>query len=124
MRRSPDGWCCGHPSSPWRRPVSSLVIYNQTTREMGPTARVAAVQPGLDNAPPGTLISKRDLIPGRTEEQRIASQTAQLSQITRDAANRGAKVVVWPEETLSYDPRVTHTEWIPAGVPCSSKMSH
>lgn len=31
--------------------VSSLVIYNQTTREMGPAARVAAVQPGLDNAP-------------------------------------------------------------------------
>jgi apolipoprotein N-acyltransferase len=23
-------------------------------------------------------------------------------------------VVVWPEETLNYDPRVTHTDWIPA----------
>ena len=33
---------------------------HQTTSEMGPAARVAAVQPGLDNAPSGTLIFKRD----------------------------------------------------------------
>jgi apolipoprotein N-acyltransferase len=93
--------------------VSSLVIYNQTTSAMGPATRVAAVQPGLDNAPSGTLIFKRDSFPGRTEEQRIESQIAQLSQMTREAADRGAKVVVWPEEALDYDPRVTHTEWIP-----------
>ncbi|MGD9502013.1 MAG: nitrilase-related carbon-nitrogen hydrolase [Methyloceanibacter sp.] len=93
--------------------ATSLSIYNQTTRAMGPATRVAAVQPGLDNAPSGTLTFKRDLFPGRTEEERIESQIADLSRMTREGASRGAKVVVWPEEALDYDPRVTHTEWIP-----------
>ena len=34
--------------------------------------------------------------------------------MTRQAAARGARIVVWPEETLNYDPRVTDTAWIPA----------
>jgi hypothetical protein len=63
---------------------------------LGPLTRVAAVQPGLDNAPSGTLIFKRDF-PGRTEEQRIASQIAQLSQMNREAANKGAKVACGPK---------------------------
>jgi hypothetical protein len=64
---------------------------------MGTATRVAAVQPGLDNAPSGTLIFKRDFVPGRTEEQRIASQIAQLSQMNREAANKGAKVACRPK---------------------------
>ena len=34
--------------------------------------------------------------------------------MTRQAAARGARIVVWPEETLDYDPRVVNTDWIPA----------
>jgi apolipoprotein N-acyltransferase len=92
----------------------SLLIYRDVTNRMGPEVRVAAVQPGLDNATPGTLISAGNIGPGRTEDQRIADQIAQLSTMTRDAAAQGAKVVVWPEETLDYDPRSTRTDWIPA----------
>lgn len=91
----------------------SLLMFRDVTNRMGPSVRVAVVQPGLDNATPGTLISAGDVAPGRTEDQRIADQIAQLSAMTRDAAAQGAKVVVWPEETLNYDPRLTHTEWLP-----------
>ncbi len=94
--------------------VWSLAIYSSVTHRMGPEVRVAAVQPGLENATPGTLISAGDLHPGRGEEQRRSAQIAQLSDLTRQAAARGAKIVVWPEETLNYDPRVTDTAWIPA----------
>ena len=92
----------------------SLAIYTSVTDRMGPEVRVAAVQPGLDNATPGTLISAGDLHPGRTEEQRRTAQIAELSDMTRQAAARGANIVVWPEETLDYDPRVTDTDWVPA----------
>lgn len=91
----------------------SLHIFNDVSERMGPEVRVAAVQPGLDNATPGTLISAGDISPGRSEAERIADQIDQLSDLTRQAAGQGAKVVVWPEETLDYDPRVDHTEWIP-----------
>ena len=94
--------------------VASLLIFRDVSNRMGPEVRVATVQPGLDNATPGTLISAGTINPGRSEEQRIADQTAQLTAMTRDAAAKGAKVVVWPEETLDYDPRVAHTDWIPA----------
>ncbi|MGI9123524.1 MAG: nitrilase-related carbon-nitrogen hydrolase [Mycobacterium sp.] len=93
--------------------IASLVIFRDVSNRMGPQVRVAAVQPGLDNAIPGTLISAKPM-PGRTEDQRNTDQIAQLSAMTRDAASQGAKVVVWPEEVLNYDPRVTRTDWIPA----------
>ena len=92
----------------------SLTIYTSVTDRMGPDVRVAAVQPGLENATPGTLISAGDLHPGRTEEQRRTAQIAELSDMTRQAGTGGANIVVWPEETLDYDPRVTDTDWIPA----------
>lgn len=92
----------------------SLHIFNDVSTRMGPNVRVAAVQPGLDNATPGTLISAGNVSPGRSDAQRVEDQIDQLTSMTRQAAGQGAKVVVWPEETLDYDPRVTHTEWIPA----------
>ena len=93
--------------------IASLLIYRHVSNQMGPNVRVAAVQPGLDNAIPGTLISAKPPA-GRSEDQRNADQIAQLTAMTQLAASNGAKVVVWPEETLNYDPRVTRTDWIPA----------
>ncbi|BAX94954.1 carbon-nitrogen hydrolase family protein [Mycobacterium shigaense] len=93
---------------------TSLVIFHDVSDRMGPKVRVAAVQPGLENAFPGTLVSAGDLSRGRSRNDRIEDQIAQLSEMTRTAAAQGAKVVVWPEETLDYDPRVSHREWIPA----------
>ena len=94
--------------------AGSLALYRDVSHRMGPEVRVAAVQPGLDNATPGTLISAGNISPGRSDDQRVTDQIAQLTEMTRDAAAQGAKVVVWPEETLNYDPRVNHTDWIPA----------
>lgn len=93
---------------------TSVAIFRDVSHRMGPEVRVAAVQPGLGNATPGTLISAASGAPERTEDQRIRDQTEQLSGMTRKAASEGAKIVVWPEETLNYDPRSVHTEWIPA----------
>lgn len=94
--------------------AASLLIYRHVSSTMGPEVRVAAVQPDLHNATPGTLISAGNVAPGRPEEQRVKDQIAQLTAMTREAAAKGAKVVVWPEETLNYDPRVNHIDWIPA----------
>lgn len=93
--------------------ITSVLIFRDVSNRMGPQVRVATVQPGLANAIPGTLISAKPTA-GRTEDQRNVDQIAQLTAMTRDAAAKGAKVVVWPEETLNYDPRVTRTDWIPA----------
>jgi apolipoprotein N-acyltransferase len=94
--------------------ATSLYMFHDISTRMGPSVRVAAVQPGLENATPGTLISAGDDDSGRTEDQRIQAQIAELSSMTREAAAKGAKVVVWPEEALDYDPRAHHTEWVPA----------
>lgn len=94
--------------------ASSIVIFNGVSHRMGPAVRVAAVQPGLVNATPGTLIGVVGDTSARSDERRIQDQSAQLTDMTRKAAAQGAKVVVWPEEALNYDPRVSHTEWIPA----------
>lgn len=94
--------------------ASSIVIFNGVSDRMGPAVRVAAVQPSLINATPGTLIGAVGDGRQRSDEQRIKDQSAQLSDMTRRAAAQGAKVVVWPEEALNYDPRVSHKEWIPA----------
>jgi len=94
--------------------ASSVIIFNGVSVRMGPAVRVAAVQPSLINATPGTLIDASGEDSARNDEQRIRDQSAQLTEMTRKAAAQGAKVVVWPEETLNYDPRVSHTDWIPA----------
>ena len=92
----------------------SMVLYTSVSNRMGPAVRVATVQPGLANASPGTLISAGTMASGRSEQQRRIDQIAELSEMTRQAAARGARIVVWPEETLDYDPRVVNTDWIPA----------
>ena len=92
----------------------SMVLYTSVSNRMGPAVRVATVQPGLANASPGTLIAAGDMNSGRSEQQRRNDQIAELSEMTRQAAARGARIVVWPEETLDYDPRLVNTDWIPA----------
>jgi apolipoprotein N-acyltransferase len=57
--------------------------------------RVAALQPGLVAE---SLRAKPD------EYQRAALQ--KLKDQTRDAAARGARLIVWPESMLSFDPQV------------------
>ncbi|HVZ71077.1 MAG TPA: apolipoprotein N-acyltransferase [Polyangia bacterium] len=61
----------------------------------GSTVRVAALQPG---------IKRRGLSP----EERNRRLLEKLTEQTREAAARGAKLVVWPEATLTVDPTVAH----------------
>ena len=92
--------------------VTSVVIYQQVSQRMGPSVRVATVQPGLANVASG-LVVVGPADPDRPESERIDAQKRQLTTLTKQAAARGAQLVIWPEEILSYDPRVQHTQWIP-----------
>jgi apolipoprotein N-acyltransferase len=76
--------------------VSGAALYNSVQASSGTTIRVAAVQPGSayanDNA---------DTLPTAVQE---AGFEAQLSLMTERAARLGAKLVVWPEEYLPFNP--------------------
>ncbi len=93
--------------------AASIVIYNQVTAAMGPTVRIAAVIPGIENFQKSAL-QKTSTGPARTPAEVDAALQLELTQMTQQAANQGAQLIVWPEKTISYDPHVTNTEWIPA----------
>jgi apolipoprotein N-acyltransferase len=58
-----------------------------------PTVRVAAVQNGLEN-----------------EKENAADRLPRYIEQTRDAAAQGARLVVWNEAGLRFDPQRAHTE--------------
>ena len=64
--------------------------------EDSPTVRVAAVQHGFT-------------APGHMEEETQAVRLAVLTEQTHHAAEQGARLVVWPELGLGFDPQVEHT---------------
>ncbi|MFI5297048.1 MAG: hypothetical protein ACHREM_03040, partial [Polyangiales bacterium] len=63
----------------------------------GPTVRVAVLQPG---------VRRRDL-PG-TPDARERSLLDRLTTQSREAAARGARLVVWPEGALTVDPATAY----------------
>ena len=65
----------------------------------GPSVRVAVVEPGAIAVVHGT--------PGPATSATQQSVLAQLIAGSRQAASRGAQVVVWPEKVLTYDPRAS-----------------
>jgi len=75
----------------------SLSLYSASTAD-APTIRVAAVQPNLPRA------THRDT--STSPEQRLAIFAAQ----TQEAAAQGARIIVWPEMGLGFDPQVEHTQ--------------
>ena len=79
----------------------SLGLYS-TSMADAPTIRVAAVQPGLPRA-----AHQDDSI---SPAQRLAIFAAQ----TREAAAKGAQIIVWPEMGLGFDPQVEHTQEVQA----------
>jgi len=62
-----------------------------------PTVRIAVLQPGL---------RRKDA--GDTPESRDRAMLDRLTAQTRDAARRGAQLVVWPEGALGRDPSVAY----------------
>jgi len=73
--------------------VLSLVLFRTPGTS---TVRVAAIQP--DTSP---IISAN-----QGEDKLVAQLHARMVEQTREAAQQGAKFIVWPEGVLQYDPQV------------------
>jgi predicted amidohydrolase len=69
----------------------------------GDPVTVAAIQPGYDTAREDLRVLRR-LQPGTWSEGSL-DLIGDLGALTRDAAARGARVVVWPEAAIWVDPR-------------------
>ena len=94
--------------------ASSLFIFAQVHHDQGPAVTVAAVQPGIKNAPPQvTYVGSGKALPPAENDRRRDAQEIQMRAMTKKAASEGARLVVWPEWLLDYDPRTTRTAWIP-----------
>ena len=94
--------------------ASSLIIYWQVSNDMGPTVRVAAIQPGHQDETPSFLpgSTSTGLTPAENQARRDRQQ-AHLVSMTTDAARQGARLIVWPEEVLDYDPLASgQGDWI------------
>ncbi len=70
----------------------SLLLFRQPDT---PSVRVAAVQPGA------SVIS----MAFQGLDEKVAALTARMVEQTREAAGEGARLVVWPEGALSFDPQ-------------------
>ncbi len=78
---------------------ASLWILGDVRDTMGPSVRVAAVQAGIVIYATPEADWERDIV-------------EPLAEYTKQAAERGAKLVVWPEEVLPFDPRTDHAAQI------------
>ncbi len=74
----------------------SLILLS-TAPEEPATVRAAGVQHGY-------------VRPGHMDPDTQVARLEELSTRTREAAARGAKLVVWPELGLGFDPQVEHTD--------------
>jgi apolipoprotein N-acyltransferase len=94
--------------------VSSLFIFSSVHHDQGPAVRVATVQPGIKYSPPQITQGSWKPLPPAENNKRRDAQEIQMTSMTKQAAREGARLVVWPEWLLDYDPRTTRTSWIPA----------
>ena len=69
------------------------------------TISVAAVQPGYDTAEFERPVLRYLRVRTRDVERASLDLIGDLAPLTREAAERGADVVVWPEATVWVDPR-------------------
>ena len=80
----------------------SVGLFFNTRASFGPTARIAAIEvgtgTGFDAAGIGTFNPAVKVV---------------FERLSRQAATEGAKLLVWPELGLNFDPRASDTEWIP-----------
>jgi apolipoprotein N-acyltransferase len=74
----------------------SLVLLSAAPKD-APTVRVAGVQHGY-------------VRPGHMDPATQVARLQELSKRTREAAAQGAKLVVWPELGVGFDPQVEHTD--------------
>jgi len=74
----------------------SLILLNQAPNDP-PTLRVGGVQHGY-------------VRPGHMDPDTQVARLDELAARTREAAAQGAKLVVWPELGVGFDPQVEHTD--------------
>jgi apolipoprotein N-acyltransferase len=86
--------------------VVAAISWNDVNSELGRPVRVAAVQPGPGNWAAGTF--------GTGQMSDTPALRRVLSTMTREAAARGAQLVVWPELILTFDPHVPspRRQWV------------
>ena len=80
---------------------------NATTASSGPTVRVAAIQPGS--------VLMTTALGGQQTAEEAKQMQALLVKMTTEAADRGAQLVVWPEEIIGFNPATapaSQTQWL------------
>lgn len=83
--------------------IASISIYVYSQSIPRTTARVAAIQIGTGT---GFSSDGTGIFTPKTKEV--------YERLSRQAAAKGAKLLVWPEIGMDFDPRVTNTDWIPS----------
>lgn len=95
--------------------LTSLWINTQVNDSLGAIVRVAAVQTGIQNTTSSGLAGEGGQQGTPADIARNARLQAQLTEMTRSAAQQGAQLVVWPEEELDYDLQIpAKSAWIGA----------
>jgi apolipoprotein N-acyltransferase len=88
------GWLVGAGAALVAWAALSLIMFREPSTSV---VRVAAIQP--DSSP---IISAN-----QGESEMVAKLHSRMVEQTRDAAERGAEFIVWPEGALQYDPQVS-----------------
>lgn len=89
-------------------PVGVLALVDERSGN-GHELTVAAVQPGYDTSEFGLPVLHYLRRAYRDDERATLDLVADLEPLTREAARRGARLVVWPEATAWVDPARTRT---------------
>lgn len=92
--------------------AGSLAMYAGVTSQLGPTVRVASIQPGIDHVPFDGSSIEGVKMPEPENSQRNAALAADMTDLTRQAAAQGARLVVWPEILFDYDVYGAQGDWI------------
>ena len=92
--------------------ATSLVIFTNVSNEMGPAVRVAAAQSGIKNTTSSGQLGEGGAQGTPEDNARNARLQVQMTRMTTDAANQGAKLVVWPEEELDYNIKTNKAAWV------------
>lgn len=86
--------------------ASSLAIFSAVSNQMGPVVTVAAAQSGIKHTTSSGQLGEGGQQGTAADIARNVKLQAQMTKMTMEAAQKGAKLVVWPEEELDYDVRV------------------
>lgn len=92
----------------------SAVMYASLSSQLGPAVRVASIQPGIAHVPFDGSSIEGVKMPEPENSQRNAALAADMTDLTRQAAEQGARLVVWPEILFDYDVYGSQGAWIRA----------